>query len=250
MRAGLIAVPVALLGLAGGPPVEAAERWIQLFNGRDLSGWTPKIRGLALGEDPARTFRVADGLLKVSYDGYRSFEGRFGHLAWKQPYAHYRLRVEYRFVGEQCPGGPGWAFRNSGVMIHGQAPATMEKDQEFPVSIEVQFLGGKDGDPAASRPTANMCSPGTHVVYEGKLATQHCIQSRSRTYPGDRWVTVEVRVQGGRLIEHLVDGQVVLRYGGPQLDAGKRLEGGFIYLQAESHPVEFRKVELLPERGG
>jgi hypothetical protein len=247
---------VLMVLLASASPVVAAERWIQLFNGRDLSGWKPKIRGHALGEDPARTFRVADGVLRVSYDRYQGFGGQFGHLAYQRPFSNYRLRVEYRFVGAQCPGGPGWAFRNSGVMIHGQTPTSMEKDQEFPVSIEVQFLGGQG---SGERTTANVCSPGTHIVLDGKLTTQHCVQARSRTYEGDRWVTVEVRVRGGKTIEHLVDGQSVLRYGEPQLDEGdpqgrklikngkKILEGGFIYLQSESHPVEFRKVELLPE---
>ncbi len=256
MRAAL----VAMFLLLGGSPALAADRWIQLFNGRDLTGWRPKIRGHALGDNHADTFRVSDGVLRVSYDRYKAFEGRFGHLAYQRPFSSYRLRVEYRFVGEQCPGGPGWAFRNSGVMIHGQPPESMALDQEFPVSIEVQFLGGRNTE---KRPTANMCSPGTHVVYEGKLATQHCIQSRSPTIAGDRWVTVEVRVQGNRLIEHLVDGQPVLRYSEPQLDerdpqaarllesgTKKPLAGGFIYLQAESHPVEFRKVELLPEGDG
>jgi hypothetical protein len=253
MRAALVLV----VSLASAAPASAAERWIQLFNGRDLSGWTPKIRGQALGEDPAGTFRVEEGILKVSYDKYEGgFAGRFGHLAYRKPFSSYRLRVEYRFVGAQCPGGPRWAFRNSGVMIHGQPPASMEKDQEFPVSIEVQFLGGQgDGE----RPTANVCSPGTHIVLDGKLTTQHCVQSRSRTYPGDGWVTVEVKVRGSKTIEHLVDGASVLRYGEPQLDEGdpqgeklikkgkKLLAEGFIYLQSESHPVEFRKVELLPE---
>src|SRR5687768_15474549 len=134
---------VLMVFLASAPAAAAAERWIQLFNGRDLTGWKPKIRGHVLGEDPAGTFRVAGGLLRVSYDGYRDFGGQFGHLAYERPFSSYRLRIEYRFVGSQCPGGPPWAFRNSGVMIHGQAPASMEKDQEFPVSIEVQFLGGR-----------------------------------------------------------------------------------------------------------
>jgi hypothetical protein len=258
------AVFLALVWLAASAqPAPAAERWIQLFNGRDLTGWKPKIRGHALGEDPAGTFRVENGVLKVSYDRYADgFGGQFGHLVYKQPFSSYRLRIEYRFVGQQCPGGPGWAFRNSGVMIHGQPPESMGKDQEFPVSIEVQFLGGKE---EGERTTANMCSPGTNIVLDGKLTTQHCVQSRSKTFRGDQWVAVEVRVRGSRLIEHLVNGASVLRYGEPQLDErdadarkllqtgkndGKKLlEGGFLYLQAESHPIEFRKVELLPESG-
>ena len=156
---------------------------------------------------------------RSSYDKYPKFDGKFGHLFYKTPFSHYRLRVEYRFVGEQCPGGPGWAFRNSGVMIHGQTPESMRKDQDFPVSIEVQFLGGNGRD---KRPTANVCTPGTNIVMGGKLITQHCTDSTSKTYHGDEWVTVEVEVHGNGVIKHIVDGQTVLEYEKPQLDTERR----------------------------
>jgi hypothetical protein len=230
-------------------------KWIRLFNGKDLTGWTVKIKGRALGDDPAKTFRVEDGVLKVSYDGYPKFDGQFGHIFYKEKFSRYRLRVEYRFVGSQCPGGPGWAFRNSGAMLHCQAPETMGKDQEFPVSIEVQLLGGGG---SGTRPTANLCTPGTNVEMNGKLHTQHCTDSKSKTYHGDRWVTVEIEVRGSEKIRHFVEGEMVLEYGKPQLDPtdgdakklireGKDLllDGGAISLQAESHPVEFRTVEIL-----
>lgn len=230
--------------------------WISLFNGKDLEGWTPKITGYPAGENYADTFRVEDGVLKVSYDKYPKFDGKFGHLFSKRKFSRYRLRVEYRFVGEQCPGGPAWALRNSGVMIHCQPVETMRVDQEFPVSIEVQFLGG-DGN--KERATANACTPGTHVVVDGKLVKTHTINSRGKTYHGDRWVTVEVEVQGGEVIKHVVDGETVLEYEKPQYDerdpdalkliretGGFGLKEGYLALQAESHPIEFRKVEILP----
>jgi hypothetical protein len=232
----------------------AADEWIPLFNGRDLDGWTPKITGYELGENFANTFRVENGVLKVAYDEYDKFGGRFGHLFYKQPFSNYVLRLEYRFVGEQAPEGPGWAFRNSGIMIHGQPPETMEKDQNFPVSIEVQLLGGGG---TGERPTGNVCTPGTHIVMEGKLVTRHCNSSRSKTYHGDQWVTIEVEVHGNRLVKHIIDGETVMQYSQPQLDekdpeakpfieqrGDKMLSGGSISLQAESHPVEFRKVEI------
>jgi hypothetical protein len=229
--------------------------WIALFNGKDLDGWTPKIKGYPLGVNYGDTFRVEDGVLKVAYDKYPKFDGKFGHLFYKTPFSHYRLRIEYRFVGDQCPGGPGWAFRNSGVMIHGQPPETMRKDQEFPVSIEVQFLGGNGRD---NRPTANVCTPGTNIVMGGKLIRQHCTDSKSKTYHGDQWVTVEAVVHGNGVIKHIVNGETVLEYEKAQLDDrdpdGRRmikndeimLNGGSLSLQAESHPIEFRKVEILP----
>lgn len=234
----------------------ADEDWIALFNGKNLDGWTPKITGFDLGDNHLDTYRVENGLLRVVYDRYEKFDGKFGHLFYKDKFSHYRIRVEYRFVGQQTPGGPGWAFRNSGVMLHCQAPESMAKKQDFPVSIEVQLLGG---DGTNKRSTANLCTPGTHVVMNGRLHTQHCTDSTSKTYHGDQWVTVEIEVQGHSRIRHVIEGQTVIEYTEPQLDDGdadakrllaagapKLLGEGWISLQAESHPVEFRKVELLP----
>jgi Domain of Unknown Function (DUF1080) len=239
------------------PAPGTKEGWIPLFNGKDLDGWIPKIRGHNLGDNFGDTFRVENGVLKVSYDHYTRFNGQFGHLFYKTPFSNYRLRVEYRFVGDQCPGGPSWAYRNSGAMLHGQTAESMEKDQDFPVSIEVQLLGGNGRD---KRSTANVCTPGTNIVMGDKLITQHCNDSKSKTYHGDQWVTVEVEVHGNGVIKHFVNGELVLEYEKPQLDdrdpqgrrfiknGDKMLSGGTISLQSESHPIEFRKVEILPLR--
>jgi len=235
---------------------EEKENWIALFNGKDLSGWTPKIRYEEYGEDSRETYRVEDGILKVTYENYEEFGESFGHLFYETTYSNYRLRLEYRFTGEQATGGPGWAFRNSGVMVHGQDPATMVLDQDFPVSIEVQLLGG---DGKAERTNANLCTPGTHVFMNDELVKKHCVSSKSKTFHGDDWVTVEIEVRGHEVIRHLAEGENVLEYQKPVLDGtdpnaakiiekadGKiELSGGTISLQSESHPVEFRKVEIL-----
>jgi len=235
------------------------ESWIPLFNGRNLDHWIPKINGYETGENFGNTFRVEDGLLSVSYDAYEKFDSRFGHLFYDRPFSYYRLRVEYRFTGDQASGGPGWAFRNSGIMIHGQSPESMAKDQDFPISIEVQLLGG---DGTNERTTANLCTPGTHVRMDGKLITEHCITSTSKTYHGDQWVQMEVVVYGDSLIRHYVDGDMVIEYTDPQVGGGvvnnfhewakkddTTLKGGSISLQSESHPVQFRRVELLDLKG-
>ncbi len=233
-------------------------QWIQLFNGKDLTGWIPFVRHNPVGENYGNTYRVEDGLLKIGYDPkfYPKFDGRFGHLFYEKPFSHYRLRAEYRFVGQQCAGGPGWAIRNSGLMLHCENPKEMLIDQEFPVSIEYQLLGG---DGTHDRSTANLCTPGTNVVMGGKLHEVHCTNSTSKTYHGDQWVTVEAEVHGDQVIRHIVDGQVVLEYNEPQYDprdksaqrliakrGGElRLAEGYISVQSESHPIEFRKIELL-----
>lgn len=247
---------LVICSLAGMQAV-AEKEWVDLFNGRDLAGWTAKVTGHPAGENFARTFRVEDGLLKVRYDGYQRFDGRFGHLFWHEPFSRYHLVVEYRFVGGQHPGGPGWAARNSGVMLHAEAPGEMNLDQEFPVSIEAQFLGGL-GDGRA-RPTGNLCTPGTDVLYRDELYTPHCLGSSSPTFDGDQWVRAEIIVRGGGTITHLINGERVLEYRAPRLSTtgasrhGRGevalLEAGHIALQSESHPVDFRTVRIrrLPE---
>ena len=217
------------------------KNWIQLFNGKDLEGWTIKIRGHDAGINHNDTFSVKDGVIQVSYDKYEDFNKTYGHIFYKTPFSHYLLRIEYRFLGEQAPGGEDWAFRNSGVMLHGQTPESMTKDQDFPNSIEVQFLGGTG---KGKRTTANLCTPGTDVMMDNKLLRKHCFKSNSATYHGDQWVTVEIEVRGSKSIKHMIDGKTVLAYTQPQLDDGTLLESGTISLQSESHPVEFRKVEL------
>ncbi|HMP29554.1 MAG TPA: DUF1080 domain-containing protein [Saprospiraceae bacterium] len=239
---------------------QSKKDWTQLFNGKDLKDWKIKIKGYDLNENFGNTFSVKDKKIVVNYEAYDAFNFRYGHIFYKNPFSYYRIAVEYRFVGSQAKGGEDWAFRNSGIMIHGQTPESMLKDQDFPISIEVQLLGGKsDSQP---RPTCNLCTPGTHVVYEGKLDTRHCIESKSATFDGDQWVRAEVEVLGDSLIRHFVNGQLVMEYAQPIVGGGVvngfdalvkndglLLSQGSISLQSESHPIEFRKVELLDLKG-
>ena len=230
-------------------------KWIQLFNGKDLKDWDIKIAKHELNDNFGKTFRVENGLLKVRYDGYSNFDDQFGHIFYKKKFSAYLLVMEYRFVEQQVPGGPGWAIRNNGAMIHSQAAATMGKDQDFPVSLEVQLLGGNGTDP---RSTGNLCTPGTNVVMNGKLITDHCITSTSKTYHGEQWVTVSALVLRDSVIKHIVEGDTVLTYTQPQIGGGqvsnydpavkqdgKLLKEGYIALQGESAPTDFRKIAVF-----
>lgn len=233
-----------------------SEDWIQLFNGKDLDGWTVKIRGYELGDNYGNTFRVEDGMMRVNYDAYDVFDERYGHIFYKDEFSNYKIRVEYRIHGEQCPEAPGWAYRNSGIMVHGQTPESMDLFQEFPSSIEVQLLGS---DSTVERTNMNVCTPGTNVVMNGELMLDHCINSNSELFFGDDWITVEVEVKGNDVINHIVNGDTVLTYTKPQLDERDStfpllvelnggdimLHKGTISLQSEGHPIDFRKVELL-----
>ena len=236
------------------------KEWVSLFNGKDISDWSVKIQHHETGENFGNTFRVEDGIIKVRYDQYDQFNEQFGHLYFKQPFSYYHLKFEYRFTGEWRKDAPEYTILNSGVMFHSQDPHTMPKEQDWPISIEMQLLGGlEDGKP---RPTGNMCSPGTHVVYNGKLDTRHCIDSRSKTYTGDQWVKGELIVLGDSLITHIINGDTVLPYSQPQIGGpvvnrfdpaqkqdGKLLKQGFIALQSEGQPVDFRNIEILNLEG-
>jgi hypothetical protein len=236
------------------------QDWIQLFNGKNLDGWTPKFSKHDLGVNFNDTFRVENGILQVRYDKWTKFDGEFGHMFYKDQFSHYRIAAEYRFVGDQVAGGPGWARRNNGLMLHSPHPKTMLKDQDFPISIEVQLLGGLgDGKP---RTTANLCTPGSNVVMNGKLHTAHCTNSTSKTYDGEQWVRVEVEILGDEVVRHFADGTKVLEYTKPQMGGGSvapvdpavkidgtPMTGGYISIQAETAPTDFRKIEVLNLEG-
>ena len=252
-RAAALAVLAAVCAFGQNDPNR--KDWIQAFNGKNLDGWVMKIAGYPLGENFGNTFRVENGILKVSYDQYPEFENRFGHLFYRTKFSHYIVAAEYRFVGEQAKGAPAWALRNNGIMIHCQAPETMGKDQDFPISVEVQLLGG---GPTGERSTANMCSPGTEVFHNGEMVKSHCINSTSQTYRGEQWVRVEAEVLGSEHVRTMVDGKTVLEFGKLQMGGGNvshfdpavkkdgaPLGEGYIALQGESAPTEFRKVEIL-----
>lgn len=231
-------------------------KWVSLFNGKDINNWTVKINHHETGENFGNTFRVEDGMIKVRYDQYDKFNEQFAHLYYNKSFSYYKLKFEYRIVGEWRKDAPEYTIRNSGVMFHSQDPRTMPKEQDWPISIEYQILGGLgDGNP---RPTGNMCSPGTDVVYEGHIDPRHCINSTSKTYEGEQWVSGELIVLGDSLITHIVNGDTVLQYSKPQIGGGvvngydpkmkqdgKLLSEGFIALQSEGQPIDFRNIQIM-----
>ncbi len=235
--------------------VKTVHGWKSLFNGKDIKDWNVKIHHHDFGVNYGNTFRVEDGAIQVRYDQYGDFNEQYGHLYYKTPYSYYHLKLEYRFVGELHKGAPDYTLRNSGVMFHSQDPKSMPKEQDWPISVEMQFLGGlSDGNP---RPTGNMCSPGTNVVYQGKIAASHCLNSTSKTYDGDQWVRAELIVLGDSLITHIIEGDTVLQYSKPQIGGGvanrydpklkidgRLLKSGYIALQSEGQPVDFKNIQI------
>lgn len=249
-------------GSEGDPTTESTptETWRPLFNGHDLSGWTPKFSGHELGVNYRNTFQVEDGMIRAVYAEYDSFDNAFGHLFYEEPFSDYHLRWEYRILGDvTTPGAPSWTYKNSGIMYHSQSPESMGLDQDFPVSLEFQFLAGDAGDTTA-RATANLCTPGTHVVWPDTLTEQHILPSSAPTFRDESWIPCELIVHHDSLIVHIVAGDTVLQYRNPVLGgqflpenysdpAGTPLRQGYLALQAEGHPVDFRNIEirLLPQ---
>lgn len=231
------------------------DKWISLFNGDNLDDWIVKIHHHEPGVNFGNTFRAEDGLIKVRYDQYGDFNDQFGHLYYKKPFSHFHLKLEYRFTGELQKGAPSYTLLNSGVMFHSQDPRTMPKEQNWPISVEMQFLAGLgDGQP---RPTGNMCSPGTDIVYNEEMYGGHCLNSSSKTFNQDTWVRAELIVLGDSLITHIIEGDTVLQYSKPTIGGGvvqgydtsvwkpgARLTSGYIALQSEGQPIDFRNIEI------
>ena len=240
------------------------ENWLSLFNGKDLDGWDIKFSGHKINDNYNNTFQVEDGMIRVVYDEYEKFDDKYGHIYYEKPFSYYKIRFDYRFLGEQTPGGESWNVRNSGIMLHSQSAKSNDLHQDFPVSIEIQLLGGLGKGP---RTTGNLCTPGTQVVFNDKLDFTHCISSNSKTYDGDRWVHVEAIILGDQSITHIVEKDTVLVYEKPQITtsyldddwdrygvtskdywkkiSGKLLSEGYIAIQAESHAIDFKNIELL-----
>ena len=237
------------------------EEWIKLFNGKDINDWIVKIHHHDTGVNFGNTFRVEDEMIKVRYDQYDDFNDQFAHLYYKTPFSHFHLKLEYHFTGELQKGAPVYTNLNSGVMFHSQDPRGMLKEQNWPISVEMQFLAGLgDGKP---RPTGNMCSPGTDIVYNGQLYDGHCLNSTSRTFDKDEWVKAELIVLGDSLVTHIINGDTVLQYTKPTMGGGvvngydsaiwqpgKPLTSGYIALQSEGQPIDFRNIELKVLSGG
>lgn len=237
------------------PAHESEEGWQVLFNGTDLDGWTPKIHQHLAGDNYAGTFRVVDGKIQVNYDDYEGFDERYGHLFYKEPFSSFHLKFEYKFTDQWLEDAPDYTYRNSGIMFHSQAPSTILKEQDWPISVEYQILAEEQKGEA--RPTGNMCSPGTEVFYEGEMDPRHCINSNSATYTWDQWVSGDLIVYSDSLVIHMVNGDTVLQYTQPQIGGGvakrfdpaikiegKPLTNGYIGLQSEGQGIEFRNIKI------
>jgi hypothetical protein len=249
------AMITVLLVLTSACSQKKEPEWVSIFNGKDLTGWSAKFTGQEYGKNYLDTFQVKDGKLIVSYDAYDKFDLNFGHLFYDKKLSRYKLRLDYRFVGELTEGAPHWAFKNSGIKFHTPLPSVLPLEQRLLTAVEAQILGG---DNKTERFTGNACTAGTHIEINKKLITEHCTNSNYPAISDNSWVTMEIEVQGSEKAIHKINGQVVLEYSAPQYDDTDKfatelmekghsriISEGYIALQAEGHPIEFRNIELL-----
>ncbi|MDC6389624.1 DUF1080 domain-containing protein [Maribacter sp. PR1] len=229
--------------------------WVSIFNGKDLEGWSPKFTGEKYGVNYLNTFQVRDGKLVVNYNAYDTFDNNFGHIFYREKLSQFRLRLEYRFIGQKVTGAPSWAFKNSGIKYHSLHPSELPLDQVLLVAPEAQILGS---DGKMKRFTGNVCTAGTHIEMNNRLITEHCTNSSYPAINDTTWVKMELEVHGSELIGHKINGKKVLEYSKPQYDDSdefakelikkgypKILSEGYVALQAEGHPIEFRNIELM-----
>lgn len=230
------------------------KKWVSLFNGKNLEGWTSKIAGYSPGENFGNTFRVENGILSIRYNAYDSFRNRFGALYFNKKFTNYRLKVEYRFVGDLTPGAPTWGYRDGRIQYHCQSPASMGIDQPFPLCLEYNLHGGNGKD---ERPNGEICANGIYVSVNGRRNDSYCTTPFvQRTFHGDQWVTAEIEVHDGK-VTHYVNGEEILHYEDPRYDTANALvkklgittadlvKDGYISLQSNSHPMDFRKIEIM-----
>ena len=101
-----------------------------------------------------------------------------------------------------------------------------------------------------------MCSPGTDVDIDGKIAPEHCMRSSSKIYPINEWVSIEIVVHSDSIVHHIIEKDTIMtytniRYSNDRFSTenfkdlvGKPLEEGYIALQSEGHPVMFRNIMI------
>ncbi|HZY81531.1 MAG TPA: DUF1080 domain-containing protein [Cyclobacteriaceae bacterium] len=234
---------------------EKESDWITLFNGKDINDWIVKIHHHDPGVNFGETFRVEDDMIKVRYDKYQDFNDQFGHLYYKTPFSYFHLSLDYRFTGQLQQGAPNYTLLNSGVMFHSQDPRSMPKEQNWPISVEMQFLATLDD--GTERHTGNMCSPGTDIVYGGGVYPDHCLDSNSKSYPREQWVHADLVVLGDSLVTHMINGDTVLQYSKPMMGGGvvngydsaiwkpgALLKEGYVALQSEGQPIDFKNIKI------
>lgn len=234
-------------------PKPDADGWIKLFRGDNASDfftyYSPTNKNKPF---PDNTFKNINDTVVVT-------GSPTGHIVFKQPFSHYRIKYE-----EMMPDRLG----NAGMLLHIQLddPALFNA---FPRSIESQ------GDPAQGMgqiwcisnvwvkvrattngtPQYNPTAP--EITYGGANDNSRQILGiKKPTMKVGEWVLMEAIVHGSDSLEHLVRGETIIKYSNPIVATGgsptpvqKTLKSGLLAWQSEGVPVRYRNImiKLFPE---
>jgi hypothetical protein len=246
-------------------PAAADERWIQLFNGKDLKGWSTFLQKQNKNEDPSKVFQVQNGAIHVYGNRSAGTVVPAGYLASDAEFANYHLRLEYKW-GAKKFAPRDKQRRDAGLLYHVTAP-----DVIWPRCIECQIQENDTGDCFTVRGTQlsasiemeNIETPGGFKLLprykpEDRGGKQQTVGEggiarivKSSIHERDGWNMVELIIRGCDDTVHIVNGHTVfngsdLRQLNAKNKSWEPLTHGRIALQAEFAEVFYRNVEIRP----
>ncbi len=233
----------------------ADSPWRDLFNGRDLEGWTVLLDGKATGGDPDRLVQARDGTIHMYRESDPAATVPFGVITHADTFSRFHLTLEYRWLEKRFAPRKD-ALRDAGVLYHVAAA-----DKIWPDSLEYQIQEGDTADIVLLQrhatswlhPRPNEAPPGQGDP--GLLPEQGGVVAVSRTgfryfgrfpeydHPTD-WNQVEMIVHADESAEHRLNGHVRSRLSGFRMPDGTPLSSGKICLQLEGAEIQYRNVRI------
>ncbi len=245
-----------LLGLALISAAPAASEWRDLFNGRDLEGWTVTLQGKAEGEDPDRFVQVRDGMIHMYPDTDPAATVPFGVITHEDVFSRFHLVFEYRWLEKRFAPRKE-ALRDAGLLYHASAT-----DKVWPDSVEYQVQEGDSADivflnrrgwtwlhPEPGRAPEGQGKPGMLPEQGGVLTpgNRNDFEYFGRYPEHDHligWNRVEVIVHADESAEHVLNGHVRARLVDFTRLDGSPLKDGKVCLQLEGAELQYRDVRI------
>jgi len=205
----------ALVGCQGMLSSGSGDKKEMLWNGRDFTGWVRYVPDATV--DVNDIWRIRGGAIYCK--GVPN-----GYIRTEKKYKNYHLHLEWRWAEEPT---------NSGVLLHAQGP-----EKVWPLCIECQLMAGKAGD------FVLIGGPGITVdgVDRQNAEKQFVVVDKKASTsekPAGQWNSYDIHCKGGAIRCYVND---VLQNEGTDAT----LTSGWICLQSEGSPIEFRNIYILP----
>jgi hypothetical protein len=265
-----VLVPAALAGAAG-PAVRPggeggkAEKWVSLFNGKDLDGWDTWLgrphqgkEVVGLNKDPSKVYTVVevDGKPAIRISGEI-----FGALTSKEAHGDYHLKLDFKWGKKKWPPRET-AVRDSGLLYHcvgphGAANTYWMRSQECQIQEhdcgDYWSVAGAIVDVEGERkngrgPVVYKKGGKKYTVPSKESGGPRIVKSADHERPSGEWNTIELLTVGGTSV-HVVNGKVnMVLTGSRQVVNGKEvpLTRGKIQLQSEGAEVFYRNIYIRP----